>query len=176
MQIVVPVTDYIRRSILTANQDMVIRAGGIPARAPMGHYFFAYKGSNQSIPDNANTVIQLNATLHDFESDWDTGNYRYTSSGDELWLVIAHARLINGGSGGVFRLEIGFGAGSLVFQETTCHDATHETGLTVAAVIPLSSGEYTDLKVWQVTGGAKNVHGGSQYLNMIGYRLPTIIP
>jgi hypothetical protein len=111
-------------------------ATGFAANTPA---FFAYRsGSNQSMPDAAVTVIQMNSEVYDTDSAYDTSTYKFTpqtagkyllhtqyetNGGGDQVLYIAYILKNGASSGGSQFLHRGSGGSSLSLSTTSVLDA-----------------------------------------------------
>lgn len=105
MRLVQVISDYIRRSLLTTQGDLVVRGATGPVRLQAGTagYFLRSQGpgsdliwvpvavgtlpacrvwlsANQSMPSTAWTKVEVDTVEFDTTGDWDAGNLRYVAS------------------------------------------------------------------------------------------------
>lgn len=117
MRVINPITDYLAKSLMTANGDLITRTAGVPARLALGNamellgvnsggtgpqYFKGEQfvdmriATNQPINSGSNTVVQYDAAVSDDYGLYDNvTNYNFTRAEAGIYLCIAGAQLQN---------------------------------------------------------------------------------
>jgi hypothetical protein len=125
-------------------------------------FYFAYRTTSQSIPNNTTTAIVFNAD-EDTRSEWDpagvnvTPNSNFDARSAGHWLVVANVGFAANGSGyRMLRIEVN--GVPVATQTISSVSGSVPTYLNVSTIIPIDS--YTDIinvYVYQNSGGSLNV-------------------
>jgi len=186
MRLVQVISDYIRRSILTTQGDLVVRGAALPERlaaGAAGTYLMgqgvgvipAYVApsaipacrmtlsANQSIPSGLWTKILLNGTDFDITSNFDSGSNRWVCAKTGIYYVSV--------SVGMADLTVGARMGGAAYLNGNISSPMVTLGvggagnqyLTSSDCLSLAVNDYIDLRGFQTCGVNKNVRGGLSF-------------
>lgn len=130
-----------------------------------------------SIPNNADTVVAMTGELYDVVQAGDSPSHDAVTTNSRVYCrttgkydLLASA-CFSANSTGVRRVTLRINGGATLTQATA--NATSGISTTIAAgpiVYPLTAGDYLEMLVFQNSGGALTLNGGSpgpSYLQML---------
>ena len=177
----VPSTSTDRTITLPDETGDVLTTGSVEqtTKVPM---FSVKLGSNQSIGDAVNTVIQFNNVEFDTHNGWDSTNYRYVAPIAGYYWISAGISLDT--SGGYIQslttLSLRFngntsnvGSGRIFLRNGTDNNET-EAGSGASFLVYFNgTTDYMDTQAYFNADGTRNILGNSAYKNtwMCGYLL-----
>ena len=118
--------------------------------------FFARRSANQSLPNNAGTIIIFDTEIYDTHSAYNTTNGKFTVPSGQTgkYFVAVNLRFDNAVSSGRAPIDIKLnGAGSNIAFEWNV--STYGT-IGGSAVMSLTAGDYLEIEFYHATGGAIN--------------------
>lgn len=172
MEITNPVSDYIARSILTADNMLPLRVDGTPAGFPTNHFVSAYRSVPQSIPSLAPTQLQLNTEILDLSGDFNTATYELEPTVEGLWLIIAMEGFQNLGNGNNMAIMLRPNGGQGKTAYATSSSGTQRDSCVVMDILHLDTTDTMGVNMWQNSGGNKNTLSGSNLSAFIAWLLP----
>lgn len=142
----------------------------VPARSSGSARFVGarlYLSANQSIPNNVNTLVDLDTAAYDTLEMFDGSTPRLTVPAgydDGFWHclgLVTHAAR----AGGVRYADI-WHNGAQDLSISNVHDSSLHWGILVSSIIEAAPGDYFELKAKQNSGSANNINGtaGSVWL------------
>ena len=122
-----------------------------------GPVCFVYRsGSNQSLTQNAYTIIQYNNVITDTDSAWDNSNYRFSPSVAGYYMIQSQFQT---GAADPTRLIIHHlrNGSNAVAWSSQAHDLpVSHYGITATSTIYLNgSGDYVDTRMYTQTAGVQ---------------------
>lgn len=144
--------------------------GSLTHLATSGFSVYASAGT-YSIPDSAWTKVQLNSETYDLGGEFDsTTNYRFTAAATGKYLITAAAIMTSLASGKLFQIAI-YKNGVIYKQDGKQSAGNSFTYSSISAMIDLTAGDYVEIFVFQDSGGALNISGGSSVIWAMGQRI-----
>ena len=125
----------------------------------------AHLSGNQSVNNNANTLLLFDAEDYDTDTYHDntTNKSRFTAPTTAYYLVIGSVRWDTSALG--YRAIHILVDGATLWAESILSPAVDaanpDTAMTVSAVIPLTSTHYAEIRVYQNSGGALNANASN---------------
>lgn len=172
MEITNPVSDYIARSILTADNMLPLRVDGAPAGFPTDHFVSAYSSAGQVIPTAMPTQIQLNTEILDLQGDFDHTTYLLKPTKEGLWLIAGMVGFQNLGNGNNMAAMIRVNAGQGKTTYATSSSGTDRDCCLTFDIMHLETSDEIGLNGWQNSGANKNTLSGTVYSTFIAWLLP----
>ena len=135
------------------------------------HYIFNQKlhaagaylpAPDQIIPNVTNTTIQLSATVFDYQSDFDTVNYRFLAPFPGLALAVAQVTYQNPSDGSRLLTYIRTNI-AVVANGSQVPGAVQATGPPALALVPLNQGDYIYVQTYHSCGQDEAVRNGSSW-------------
>lgn len=117
---------------------------------------YAYNSATQSIPNNTETIIQFDSEFYDTNSEFDTGNYRFTAKKSGYYRVTLSLSFIYAT---IWSLSL-YKSGSYLGSWNTIISTGFEAFL-ISKTIYMAAGEY-------IEGTVRQSSGSSQYINNDG--------
>lgn len=129
----------------------------------------ATRSSNQSIPNNTLTKIQLNVESYDVGSDFDAvTNYRFTAPVTGYYIVTARITVDSTADQAILQLDV-LKNGSDLTRGSAIASGTGGQSISVSDIVALSSGDYIELWFTHVSGSAKDIVGNNQALHLAAH-------
>lgn len=126
----------------------------------------AYSTSGQSIPNNAMTVLNLEAERFDTSNFHDlvTNNSRITipNGMSGYYLVGGNIFYSTSAGGGLRTIYLRVNGTTQIASSRTNADTVYPYHMNVNAVCYLSAGDYVELTTWQISGGALSLVADTQ--------------
>ena len=152
--------------VLTVNSSAT---NGIEWAAAGGATFVGcsiYKTANQSISNDTFTIVTFDAENFDTDgfhtTSSDTSRITIPSGKGGKYLITAQAHW--GTNGTRERVQRFVKNGSDLYQGTWAPaNSNNQTGYSISTIANLTAGDYIELSVYQVSGGALNIIGGADW-------------
>lgn len=165
MDITTPVTDYIRRSLLTTQGDIIVRGAAQPERHIQPCIFWAYGSSGgQAIADTAWVTLDLDTAIINRETVFNTTNNRFYAPRAGVYLLAYNVLLSSPITDGLYLFcrMIGSTIGTIGSMKNTA-GAVDSFGLCCMTIATLALNEYVYVQVYQDSGAAETIDGGNCY-------------
>lgn len=151
--------------IADSAQTLGIKWSSLPTIFPTAR---AYLSSSQSIPNNADTLIQYGNESFDSAGAFTTGaSAKFTAPTTGYYLVLAAALFTSDAwTAGKYAALLLYKNGALVSQiGYTLVEVLGTIQITIVGsdIISLAAGDYIDVRCYQNSGGARGIGGGSSY-------------
>jgi hypothetical protein len=161
MEITNPVTDYIPKSILTTQGDLVVKGVAQPERLAQRACCYVRRNGVQAIPSGAPTAVQFNDVVFDRNGDFDiTTNYRFDVPRTGYYLVTGMVRWNNGAAGINYYTRVW--VPTLYYGEFyTRSKDNQQLTQPMSVIVPAAAGNYIQFWIEQNSGGAVNILGSS---------------
>lgn len=193
MEIVQVVTDYIRRSLLTATGDMVVRGATIPERLTAGAVGTYLKGKGAGVLPayesevvmlgcrvglgsaqvvTVDTWIKINLDTEDYDigDNFNVVTHRWTCPQAGYYQIAVNIQVLS--------IELGGKVEGGVYVNGTAHSpygyvvsgGPTSPIINASDVLWLNVNDYLELWVMQSTSGNRYLHSGSTYANYLTVR------
>ena len=158
---------------LGASSDTVsLGSGGTITNTPA---FFAKLSGNQTINNDATTIMAFDTEVYDTDSAFDTSNYRFTvpsgEDGKYCFTIVGSFSNANQGTGARYQLLLykNGSAEDFTGDFAQAQNASADPAWNLCSQVSLSAGDYIDARIYHGGGSTETLQ--SAWARFFGYKL-----